>query len=56
MFQTDYDILKDMVFDPFNQNSDMPDLECHQYQAIIDNIPKCDYYLEEKFYFQLSSG
>ena len=33
----------------------MPDLEFHQYQGIIDNIAKCDYYLEEKFKSEISN-
>lgn len=55
MLQKDYEKLKSMVFDPFNQNSDMPDLEIHQYQGIMDNIAKCGYYLEEKFKSEISN-
>ena len=47
MFEKDNDSLKNLVFDPFNQNSGMSDLEFHQYQGMIDNIAKCDYYLED---------
>ena len=33
----------------------MPDLEFHQYQGMIDNIGKCDYYLEDKFKREISN-
>ena len=33
----------------------MSDLEFHQYQGMIDNIAKCDYYLEHKFKSEIST-
>ena len=34
----------------------MSDLEYHQYQGMIDNIAKCDYYLEERFKSEISDS
>lgn len=51
MLEKDYDRSNNIVFDPFDQNSDMSDLG-----FMIENIAKCsDYYLEDKFKSEISN-